>query len=87
MYWSMVFPLGMYTVATYRLSLAADVAFLRAIPQVTLWAAMSVWCVTTLGLARSLLRAGRHALAADGEPPIFGYDRAELTGTESRSAP
>jgi tellurite resistance protein TehA-like permease len=59
-YWSMVFPLGMYTVATYRLSLAAELPLLTVIPRVTLWAALAVWSLAMLGVARSLggLRAG-----------------------------
>jgi tellurite resistance protein TehA-like permease len=56
-YWSVVFPLGMYTVATYRLSLAADLALLKAIPAVTIWAAMGVWSLAMLGLMRRLVTA------------------------------
>ena len=33
MYWSLVFPLGMYTLATYRLALAADFTPLRSRPR------------------------------------------------------
>jgi len=56
MYWSLVFPLGMYAVATYRLSLAADYAPLRAIPQVMVWIAFAAWIVTMLGLLHRLVR-------------------------------
>jgi hypothetical protein len=49
----------MYTVATYRLSLAADLALLKAIPAVTIWAATGVWSLAMLGLTRRLISACR----------------------------
>jgi tellurite resistance protein TehA-like permease len=45
MYWSLVFPLGMYALASMRLSLAADFAPLRAISQVMTWLALAVWAI------------------------------------------
>ncbi|HET9820231.1 MAG TPA: tellurite resistance/C4-dicarboxylate transporter family protein, partial [Burkholderiaceae bacterium] len=41
--WSMVFPLGMYTVASARLGLAADFAPLRWIAQGMIWVALAAW--------------------------------------------
>lgn len=67
MYWSMVFPLGMYNVATYRLSLAADYAPLRVIPKFMIWVALSVWACTMLGLIRKLVQSGVQLLAKGGE--------------------
>ncbi|MBI3909894.1 MAG: tellurite resistance/C4-dicarboxylate transporter family protein [Armatimonadetes bacterium] len=61
-YWSMVFPLGMYAVATYRLSLAAELEGLKVIPQVMAWVALSAWGVTMLGLLRLLARSGVQCL-------------------------
>jgi tellurite resistance protein TehA-like permease len=55
--WSIVFPLGMYSVATYRLSLASDAEFLRAIAGGMIWVAMGAWSLTMLGLIRSFVRA------------------------------
>lgn len=49
MYWSMVFPLGMYTVATYRLSLAADFPPLQWVPGIFFWVALGAWLLTLLG--------------------------------------
>jgi tellurite resistance protein TehA-like permease len=56
-YWNLVFPLGMYTVATYRLGLAADFPPLRTAPHVLIWIAFTAWSVTMFGLLRSLVRA------------------------------
>ncbi len=54
-YWNLVFPLGMYTVATYRLSLAADYTALQTVSRVMIWAAFAAWLATMLGLAGALV--------------------------------
>jgi tellurite resistance protein TehA-like permease len=54
--WSLVFPLGMYALASLRLSLAADFAPLRAISSAMVWVALSAWALTSIGLLRSLWR-------------------------------
>lgn len=53
-YWGAVFPLGMYTVATYRLAHLLDVPFLASIPQVFVYIAVGAWCAVFLGLAKQL---------------------------------
>jgi tellurite resistance protein TehA-like permease len=58
-YWSVVFPLGMYTVATHRLALAGHLELLEAIPAVTIWFALGVWSLAMLGLLRGWLTAYR----------------------------
>ena len=55
-YWSLVFPLGMYTVASYRLSLASDYRPLQDISEVMVWVAFGAWLATTAGLLRSARR-------------------------------
>jgi len=57
MLWSVVFPLGMYTVATFKLSLAADFTPLQAVAGGMLWVAFGAWLATLLGLVASLRRA------------------------------
>jgi tellurite resistance protein TehA-like permease len=54
--WSMVFPLGMYTVATWRLSHLAGLDFLEGVPDVFAWVALAAWCLTFLGMLRALSR-------------------------------
>lgn len=60
MYWSLVFPLGMYTLATFRLPLAADFTPLQTVSRVMVWIAFAAWLITMLGL----LKSGRRALLA-----------------------
>lgn len=60
-YWNLVFPLGMYSVATYRLSLAADFTALQTVSRVMIWVGFAAWLATMLGLLDSLRRAARTA--------------------------
>jgi tellurite resistance protein TehA-like permease len=50
LYWGAVFPLGMYTVATVRLSAAIEVPALMVIPRVSVYVALAAWALTALGL-------------------------------------
>jgi tellurite resistance protein TehA-like permease len=54
LYWGAVFPLGMYTVCTARLSQAVDAPYLLAISRVFVFIAIGAWALTTLGMIRSL---------------------------------
>jgi tellurite resistance protein TehA-like permease len=55
LYWSAVFPLGMYTVCTYRLAQVVEVPGLMAIPRLFIWAALVAWIAAFLGLVRALI--------------------------------
>jgi tellurite resistance protein TehA-like permease len=57
--WSLVFPLGMYALASLRLSLAADVPALRVMSVVMVWVALGAWIATALGLALASWRSFR----------------------------
>lgn len=48
--WSIVFPLGMYAVASFRLALAADFEPMHWISQAMIWVAIAVWCSVMGGL-------------------------------------
>ncbi|MEP6767913.1 MAG: tellurite resistance/C4-dicarboxylate transporter family protein [Acidobacteriota bacterium] len=56
LYWGAVFPLGMYTVCSYRLASVAGAPFLLWIPRVLVFVAVAAWVLTFVGLVRSLLR-------------------------------
>lgn len=58
-YWGMVFPLGMYAAATYRLSEALPFGPLEWIAHSFLAIACTAWTATALGLARHLARGSK----------------------------
>jgi len=51
MLWGLVFPIGMYSVATVRLSLATDFPTLQVVSRAIMWIALAVWLATAIGLA------------------------------------
>lgn len=59
MFWSLVFPLGMYSLATYRLSLAADFPPLQWVPRIMLWVALGAWALTMTGALAAFWKALR----------------------------
>jgi tellurite resistance protein TehA-like permease len=63
MLWGLVFPLGMYALASLRLLLAADVPALRAMSVVMVRVALAAWAVTATGLALSSWRSYRELAA------------------------
>jgi tellurite resistance protein TehA-like permease len=54
LYWGAVFPLGMYTVGTYRLGQIVDVPEIMAIPRLFIWVALLAWTAAAVGLVRDL---------------------------------
>lgn len=55
-YWSMVFPLGMYTTATDTYARAAGYDFLMPIPHVFVWIALATWSAAFGGLVFRVAR-------------------------------
>jgi tellurite resistance protein TehA-like permease len=54
LYWGAVFPLGMYTVSTYRLGQIVEVPVLMAIPRLFIWVALLAWAAALMGLIGDL---------------------------------
>lgn len=57
LYWGLVFPLGMYSVCSFRLANVLNVAFLMWIARLFFMAALSAWLLTFLGLTARALYA------------------------------
>jgi tellurite resistance protein TehA-like permease len=57
LYWGVVFPLAMYTTATYRMAEALEMQFLLPVPRLMVGAALTAWLMTFLGLVLHLLRS------------------------------
>ncbi len=64
LYWGAVFPLGMYTVCTFRVSQALEVPFLMWIPHVFVYIALGAWTLTFIGLVHRLWLRIRPATSA-----------------------
>ena len=54
--WSMVFPLGMYAVASVHLGEVEDLPWVLSIGRVELWLAFAIWCLVMVGFVRHVCR-------------------------------
>lgn len=55
-HWSMVFPLGMYAVASVRLGQVEKLPWVERTGRVELWLAFAVWCFIFAGFVRHICR-------------------------------
>lgn len=55
-YWSLVFPVGMYSVATFKLVEALELGNLVVLAHATGYCGLAVWFLTAIGLARRTIR-------------------------------
>jgi tellurite resistance protein TehA-like permease len=66
-YWALVFPIGMYGVATYRMAAVTDLGILAHWPQVIFGIAIATWVLAFVGLLKHLVRGPSRA--APPAPP------------------
>lgn len=63
-YWGMVFPLGMYTVCTFRLSEALEISFIKVIPEFFIFFAVFTWIAVMIGFLRNLISLFKNSKTA-----------------------
>ena len=56
-FWSLVFPLGVYTVCTWQLADVLGLDFLKRIPEVSIFIDWAVWLVTFAGMCFELMKS------------------------------
>lgn len=59
LYWGAVFPLGMYTVCTFRLTKVMDTGILMFIPRIFVFVALAAWALMLIGLVLQLGMRGK----------------------------
>jgi tellurite resistance protein TehA-like permease len=57
--WAIVFPIGMYTAASWHVAHDAGLPFLTPISNVFIWIALGAWTLTFVGMIRSWITANR----------------------------
>lgn len=71
--WSIVFPVGMYGVASYALGTTLHVTWLRGLGSAEIWAGAVVWLLVAAGMAQYLGHRAVIALSSrSGDPPPRG---------------
>lgn len=56
LYWGLVFPLGMYTVATLEMATVMRLDFLQPFPEYFVYVALAAWALVFIGLIRRVAR-------------------------------
>jgi tellurite resistance protein TehA-like permease len=54
-YWSLVFPVGMYSVSTFAFAQVTQIDFLHHLPPIFAALALFAWAVTLIGLAKEIV--------------------------------
>lgn len=64
--WGMVFPIGMYSAATFTLARAADLSFLEPLSHAFAFAGLAAWVVTAVAFVVATLSSERRVPTAGG---------------------
>ena len=64
LYSGAVFPLGMYTVATYQVAQMTKMTFLFVIPRYSVYVALAAWILTAIAMVAHLVRTGTQTASA-----------------------
>jgi len=87
--WSVVFPLGVYSVATLSFGNAAHLGFMESLSRFMLWVAVAAWAMVAVAfLARLARRSGdptSGAPAASARPTTTRLDRDQPGQPASRT--
>ena len=68
-YWALVFPIGMYGAATYRMIAVTDFTILDSLPKIALAAALAAWTAAMIGLIHHTARPTPRTPAPAGSAP------------------
>lgn len=68
-YWALVFPLGMYGAATFKMRAAVQLQELAWLPKVTLVVALAAWTATVVGMLVQGAQSGRAAVGPERHRP------------------
>jgi quercetin dioxygenase-like cupin family protein len=77
--WSVVFPLGMYSVATLAFGQVAHLAFMRPIAHFMLWTALTAWVLVAAAFTAQVVRQSGKP-GTDGNSQHLNGERAASTG-------
>ena len=68
--WAMVFPIGMYTAASWHVAHDAGLPFLAPMSDALIWLALGAWTLTFIGMIRSWVTAKRAEFARNATGPM-----------------
>ena len=83
--WSVVFPLGMYSVATLTFGKAAHLAFMEPLARFMLWVAVAAWALVAAAFLARLVRHPHEPLS--GSPAPFSGTAPAYDMTTEKKLP
>ena len=81
--WSVVFPLGMYSVATLSFGEIAHLSFMEPLSRFMLWVAVAAWVVVAVAFLARLARRSGEPASATPAASASAADHGDMTETPS----